>query len=159
MSRNLPPRSHGGCEKSLLCHRDHMTLVVVAAAVIHEGRLLAARRSAPAEVAGGWELPGGKVESGETEPVALVRECREELGIDVAVCGRLGDEQPLKVGYVLRVWVARLVAGTPVPLEDHDAVRWLAPEELTSVPWLAADQPYLASIREFLLAESAIVTE
>jgi 8-oxo-dGTP diphosphatase len=131
-----------------------MTLVVVAAAVVHERRLLAARRSAPSEVAGGWELPGGKVEPGETEPAALVRECREELGIDVAVCYRLGDEQPLKVGYVLRVWMARLAAGTPVPLEDHDAVRWLAAEELTSVPWLAADQPYLALIRELLLAAS-----
>jgi 8-oxo-dGTP diphosphatase len=136
-----------------------MSLVVVAAAVLHRNRVLAARRSAPPEVAGGWELPGGKVEPGETEQAALVRECREELGIDVAVCFRLGHEQPLKPGYALHVWVARLVAGTPVPLEDHDAVRWLAAEELISVPWLAADQPYLALIRDLLAAEPATIAE
>jgi 8-oxo-dGTP diphosphatase len=132
-----------------------MSLVVVGAAVLRYGRLLAARRSAPPEVAGGWELPGGKVEEGETEAGAVVRECREELGIDVTACYRLGQEQPLKPGYVLRVWVARLVAGDPVPLEDHDAVRWLGPEELAAVPWLAADQPYVTLIHDLLTPPDA----
>ncbi|MET9965659.1 NUDIX domain-containing protein, partial [Streptomyces sp. NPDC006356] len=56
--------------------------IVVGAALLAGGRLLAARRSAPEELAGRWELPGGKVEPGEAPEAALVRELREELGVD-----------------------------------------------------------------------------
>lgn len=58
-----------------------MTVTVVCAAILDGGWLLAARRTGPPALAGGWELPGGKVEPGEEELAALVRECREELGI------------------------------------------------------------------------------
>ena len=58
---------------------------VVGAAIIRDGRVLAARRTAPPEAAGRWELPGGKVEPGEHRDGALVREIREELGVTVAV--------------------------------------------------------------------------
>ena len=58
---------------------------VVGAAIVRDGRVLAARRTAPPEAAGRWELPGGKVESGETPDAALVREVAEELGCTVAV--------------------------------------------------------------------------
>ncbi|MCL2732926.1 MAG: NUDIX domain-containing protein, partial [Actinomycetia bacterium] len=57
--------------------------VVVGGAVLDRGRLLAARRTAPPELAGQWELPGGKVEPGERDEDALVRELREELGVTV----------------------------------------------------------------------------
>lgn len=125
-------------------------MIVVGAALLHEGRVLAARRSAPPEVAGGWEFPGGKVDDGEDEPAALVRECREELGVEVEPLHRLGGEQPLKPGYVLRLWAARLVAGEPAPLEDHDQLRWLAVDELGAVAWLAADQPYVPLVARLL---------
>ena len=59
-------------------------IVVVAAAIVRDGRVLAARRTQPANVAGRWELPGGKVDPGETPEQALVRELREELGIETA---------------------------------------------------------------------------
>ncbi|MFE7512448.1 (deoxy)nucleoside triphosphate pyrophosphohydrolase [Streptomyces sp. NPDC057540] len=119
-------------------------VVVVAGALYDGGRLLAARRSAPVELAGRWELPGGKVEPGESPEEALVRELREELGVEVAPGEPLPGVWPLKPGYVLRVWTARLLSGEPRPLEDHDELRWLARSELDSVDWLDQDRPAVA---------------
>jgi 8-oxo-dGTP diphosphatase len=116
-------------------------IVVVGAALYHRGRLLAARRSAPPELAGRWELPGGKVEPGELPEQALVRELREELGVEAEAVARVPGEWPLKPGYVLHVWTARLVSGQPKPLQDHDDLRWLGPDEIWDVPWLDADVP------------------
>ncbi|WP_345039815.1 (deoxy)nucleoside triphosphate pyrophosphohydrolase [Streptomyces sannanensis] len=118
--------------------------VVVGGALCHEGRLLAARRSAPPELAGRWELPGGKLEPGETPEQALVRELREELGVEAEPLDRIPGEWALKTGYVLRVWTVRLVSGEPRPLEDHDEVRWLAPHESDTVDWLEQDRPAVA---------------
>ncbi|SEC58292.1 (deoxy)nucleoside triphosphate pyrophosphohydrolase [Streptomyces sp. TLI_105] len=119
-------------------------VVVVAGALYDRGRLLAARRSAPVELAGRWELPGGKLEPGERPEEALVRELREELGVEVEPGERLPGEWPLKPGYVLRVWTARLLSGEPRPLEDHDELRWLSRGELDSVDWLDQDRPAVA---------------
>ncbi len=129
-----------------------MDLVVVGAALIHDGRVLAARRSAPSDVAGGWEFPGGKVEPGESDSEAVVRECQEELGVTVVAGRRIGEDVPLKPGYVLRVLAARLVdgAGEPQPLEDHDVLRWLGADELDEVAWLDADRPFLPGVRGLL---------
>ena len=69
--------------------------VIVAAVIITDGRVLACERSAPPEVAGRWEFPGGKVEPGETDPQALARECAEELGVRVEVGDRVGPDVPL----------------------------------------------------------------
>ncbi|MEU3850547.1 (deoxy)nucleoside triphosphate pyrophosphohydrolase [Streptomyces sp. NPDC029554] len=120
-------------------------IVVVGAALVDDGRLLAARRSAPAELAGRWELPGGKVEPGETADAALVRELREELGVDAEPGVRVPGEWPLRPPYVLHVWTARLRPGSPAPqpLQDHDALRWLGPEEIWDVDWLDQDVPAL----------------
>ncbi len=114
-------------------------IVVVGAALLSGGRLLAARRSAPPELAGRWELPGGKVEPGETPEHALVRELREELGVAAESLDRVPGEWPLKAGYVLRVFTARLLAGAPEPLEDHDELCWLTPDEIWDVDWLDQD--------------------
>lgn len=114
-------------------------VVVVGAALLSGGRLLAARRSAPPELAGRWELPGGKVEPDETPERALVRELREELGVTAEPVEQVPGEWPLKPGYLLRVWIARLLAGTPEPLEDHDELRWLTPDEIWDVDWLDQD--------------------
>lgn len=120
--------------------------VVVAGAVYDRGRLLAARRSAPEELAGRWELPGGKLEPGESPEQALVRELREELGVETEPVERVPGEWPLKPGYVLRVWTVRLLSGEPRPLEDHDALRWLGPHELDDVDWLDQDRPAVAAV-------------
>ncbi len=114
-------------------------IVVVGAALLSGGRLLAARRSAPPELAGRWELPGGKVEPGETPEQALVRELREELGVEAQPVERVPGEWPLRVGLVLQVWTAHLVSGEPRALEDHDELRWLTPDEVWDVDWLDQD--------------------
>lgn len=118
-------------------------IVVVGAALLDGGRLLAARRSAPPELAGRWELPGGKVERGETPEAALVRELREELGITAEPVARVPGEWPLRAPYVLQVWTARLLPGSGEPkvLQDHDELRWLNPDQLWDVDWLDQDVP------------------
>jgi 8-oxo-dGTP diphosphatase len=123
-------------------------LIVVGAAIVRDRRVLAARRSAPRAVAGGWEFPGGKVEPGESEIDALVRECREELGVEIRVGALLGAVAP--GGFVLRVYRAALVDGEPRPLQDHDELRWLPATDLDAVPWLPADAPLLPPVRALL---------
>ncbi|MBA4025271.1 MAG: DNA mismatch repair protein MutT [Gordonia sp.] len=97
---------------------------VVAGAVISDGLLLLAQRSYPSEVAGLWELPGGKVEEGETRARALERELAEELGIDVRAGDQIGVGVPLKADLVLVALLATVVGGNPEPTE-HTAVRWV----------------------------------
>jgi 8-oxo-dGTP diphosphatase len=120
---------------------------VVGAALLHDGRLLAAQRSSPPALAGLWEFPGGKVEPGEQEPAALVRECREELAVEVEP-GPLLGEVPVPVG-TLRVYRARLLSGWP-EAREHAELRWLAPDELQSVPWIPVDRPLVDLLTEEL---------
>jgi len=124
--------------------------VVVAAAVVRHGRLLAARRTAPVGLAGRWELPGGKVEPGEPAAEALVREVREELGCEIAVVEPLPGTASLSDDLELRAYVCELVSGEPVPSE-HDAVRWLGPEHLHELDWLPADAGFVDAVRPRLL--------
>ena len=119
---------------------------MVGAAVLRDGAVLAARRTTPPEAAGRWEFPGGKVEPGEDPGTALVREVHEELGCTVEVVGWLDGEVPIGERHLLRVALARLVAGEPQPVE-HDRVRWLAPGELDGVDWLDPDRPFLPGLR------------
>jgi 8-oxo-dGTP diphosphatase len=126
---------------------------VVGVAVLHrfdDGlRVLAARRTTPVEVAGGWEFPGGKCDPDEPLATAALREVREELACEVRVTGRLGGAVPIKDGYVLEVVLAELTAGEPVPLE-HDALRWLRADELGGLRWLPSDVPFLAELRNIV---------
>ena len=126
-----------------------MTERMVVAAALYDGdRLLAARRSAPPELAGRWELPGGKVEDGEAPEAALARELREELGVEAQVMDRVPGEWPLRSPYVLQVWTARLLPSSPdpKPLQDHDELRWLTPGEIWDVNWLDQDVPAVREV-------------
>ena len=121
---------------------------VVAAAIVRGDppQLLAAQRARPHALAGRWELPGGKVEPGEREVDALVRELREELGIDVVVRGRAAPDVPtVGLDGVRRTYWVDVVRGEPAALE-HAALRWLRADELDSVEWLPPDLPVIAAI-------------
>ncbi|MFW5468708.1 (deoxy)nucleoside triphosphate pyrophosphohydrolase [Knoellia sp. CPCC 206435] len=128
---------------------------VVGAAIVDDltspTRILAARRTEPPALAGGWELPGGKVDPGESTVEALHREVAEELGVEIA----LGEvvEGPLERGrwplgarYTMTVHLAVVTSGSPEPVEDHDLLRWLAHDELYAVPWLPADLPIVEAL-------------
>ena len=120
--------------------------VVVAAAIERDGCYLAARRTRPAWAAGRWEFPGGKVEAGEGETQALIREIREELGVDIEVVRRVPGEWPLHDDLVLHLYVARLIEGEPQPLDHHDQLRWIAPAAFDEIEWLKSDREAVATL-------------
>lgn len=124
-------------------------VVVVAGAVVHDGRLLVARRTRPSALAGCWELPGGKVEAGETERGALARELAEELDVTVDVGARLGPELAVGGGLLLHCYRVDITDGVPRAAETgHDEVRWIAADELDALPWLPQDRDLLPALRE-----------
>jgi 8-oxo-dGTP diphosphatase len=125
--------------------------VVVGTAIVHKGRMLAQQRNYPASDAGRWELPGGRVEHGESECDAVVRECKEELDVDVRPTGRVGTDVPLPNGMVLRLHAAELMdpGSTPRAVEHHD-VRWVEASDLAALDWLDADRVLVHSLRALL---------
>lgn len=112
--------------------------IVVGAAIIDGDRVLAAQRALPPSLAGLWEFPGGKVDVGETDEAALVRECREELGVEVLLGTRIGRDWPIGEHGVLRVWLAAIAAGE-LTAREHAQLRWLTVDQLDDVEWIPAD--------------------
>lgn len=121
---------------------------VVAAAIVHEQRCFVARRRDDLARGGLWELPGGKVEPGESDPDALVRELVEELDMQVRPVRLLaesvhdyGDIRVCLVG-----WLCTWQGGGPT-LRDHSEARWLAEGTLHSIEWAPADIPLLEPLQ------------
>ena len=121
--------------------------------------LLVARRSAPEHLAGLWEFPGGKVEPGEAPQAALVRELAEELGIGATLGAELPAEAPagwpLNDRASMRVWFAEVTQGEPLPLEDHDELRWVElrdPETVLALPWIPADYPIVRALLDSVVS-------
>lgn len=129
-------------------------LIVAAAALIDaDGRVLLARRPAGKAMAGLWEFPGGKLNDGETPEEALVRELREELGIEaqaacmapVAFASHSAPDQHLLMPlFALRKWtgVARAF--------EHEALAWVKTAEFSDFNLAPADKPLAAQLRDLL---------
>jgi 8-oxo-dGTP diphosphatase len=124
---------------------------VVAGAMIAGNALLVAQRARPPELAGLWELPGGKVAAGETDQAALARELKEELGVDVTVGARLGVDVALNPTTALRAYLVTQTSGTLHPT-DHRAIKWIVAGELDDLEWVPADRTWLAELRQALTA-------
>lgn len=124
--------------------------LVVAAAIIADGRLLAARRDR-GTYQGFWEFPGGKVEPGESDEQALTRELREELGISVSIGEQIGGAWSLAQGHTMHVYRVDLPPNQePQPLDGHDQLRWLAGQEIDSVAWIPWDLPIVATVTKMM---------
>ena len=123
--------------------------IVVAGALISGPLLLVAQRARPPELAGLWELPGGKVAAGESDATALARELREELGVAVTVGQRLGADVALTETMTLRAYRVTQTGGALHP-NDHRALRWVGADELDGLPWVPADRAWVRELTHLL---------
>ena len=124
-------------------------LVVAGALFDGEGRVLLAQRPAGKALAGRWEFPGGKVDTGESEHAALRRELREELGVEVIAARpfmRLAHAYEDR-DVELSLWIVERFHGEPRSL-DAQALKWVSPAALAAEDILEADQPFITGLRE-----------
>lgn len=130
-----------------------MLLVVAAALIDVDGRVLLSQRPEGKNMAGLWEFPGGKIESGETPEAALIRELNEELGIDtqesclapLTFASHAYDD----VHLLLMLYVCRRWQGTPTPREENP-ITWVRPPRLGDYPMPPADKPLVAMLQDLL---------
>jgi 8-oxo-dGTP diphosphatase len=129
--------------------------VHVVAAVLRDrrGRVLLARRTAGRDLAGAWEFPGGKVEPGERPEAALIRELKEELGIDVneaCLAPFVFTSHAYESFHLLMpLYLCRRWSGT-VQAHEHSALKWVRPAQLSDWPMPPADEPLVAWLRDLL---------
>lgn len=120
------------------------SLDVVAAIIERDGKILLAQRPEHADQPGMWEFAGGKVESGESQPQALARELREELGIDAVVGQYIASHQREVSGRLihLHAWHVPDFSGT-LRAHEHQRLLWCSPEDALNYPLAPADIPLL----------------
>jgi 8-oxo-dGTP diphosphatase len=122
---------------------------VTAAIIIKSGKILICQRSKTDNLSGKWEFPGGKIEPGETPEECLKREIKEELSIEVEVCGKFGEsiyEYP--AGEIkLMAFYADWKSGD-IELNVHDSFEWVSKESIGEFNFAPADIPFVNKIAE-----------
>lgn len=123
--------------------------VVGAVMVNDEGKIFCAQRSKQMSLPDLWEFPGGKIEAGETKQQALMREIQEELECEIEVFEQIEDTTYEYDTFIVRLetFKAGILKGEPV-LQEHQASKWLAVEELEVLNWAAADVPAVKKIQK-----------
>lgn len=127
-------------------------MIVVAAALVDaNGKVLVQQRPAGTNVAGLWEFPGGKIEARETPEAALIRELHEELGIAVTELAPLAfASEALEADHlILLLYSCAKWSGEPQPLHAS-AIKWIDPAALHGLPMPNADRPLIGSIEAFV---------
>ena len=131
-----------------------LVLVSAAALVDPDGRILLAKRPDGAFLGGLWEFPGGKVEDGESPEAALVRELREELGIDTwrscLAPLAFASHQYENFHLLMPLFVCRTWNGIPACGRAHSELKWVRPRDLQSYPMPPADKPLLPILRDWI---------
>ena len=125
---------------------------VVAAIIVDNGKIFATQRGY-GEFKGGWEFPGGKIETDETPQEALAREIKEELGVEIKVEALIDTVEYDYPTFHLSMdcfW-AEIISGDMV-LREHEAAKWLIKDELDSVAWLPADVTLVEKIKNIVVA-------
>ena len=132
---------------------SRLLLVVACALVDADGRVLVAQRPPGRPMAGLWEFPGGKLHAGEAPEAGLIRELREELGIDTeASCLApltFASHAYDRFHLLMPLFVCRVWRGQAAPREGQ-ALRWLRPRELRDLPMPAADRPLIPALEDLL---------
>jgi 8-oxo-dGTP diphosphatase len=124
----------------------------VAGVLLHDGKAFVAKRGPAGSFGGCWEFPGGKVEPGESDEEALVREFDEEFGIAVSVKRLLGEALFPHRGAdrVLAAWLIELAPFTRPKLLEHEAIRWAAAGELEGLRLVDSDRKILEYVLPLL---------
>lgn len=115
------------------------SIKVVAAVIIDKNKIYSTQRG-HGDHSGGWEFPGGKVEDGETNEGALIREIREELKVNITVNDYIGTVEYDYPTFHLSMacYICHIVSGD-LTLVEHTAAKWLMMDQIDSVDWLPAD--------------------
>lgn len=125
------------------------TINVVAAAIEKDGKIFCAQRPEGKSLGGFWEFPGGKLEEGETEEQALLREIQEEFNAEIEIIEFINEaSHEYDFGTVtMKTYLCKLLSDQLNLLEHQDSL-WLSPNELSSLNWAPVDRPAVELLRK-----------